>query len=78
MNIRIEDIKKKFKKKFDDKNLSEKFNSNLNYFYLPFKDYRIIFIQDANENIILTAYTLFKDDKLVKILDVGFIDLNSN
>ena len=78
MNIKIEDIKKKFIKKFDDKNLNEKFNSNLNYFYLPFKDYRIIFIQDANENIILTAYTLFKDDKLVKILDVGFIDLNSN
>lgn len=78
MDIKIDDIKKKFIKKFNDKTLNDKFNSNLNYFYLPFKDYRIIFIQDTNENIILTAYTLFKDDKLVKILDVGFIDLNAN
>ncbi|MCG3701631.1 hypothetical protein L5F41_05935 [Aliarcobacter butzleri] len=85
----IKNIKEKFIQKFattnsDEKNLEKfasinsdkKFSSDLNYFYLPFKDFSIIFIQDKNENIMLTAYALFKEDKVVKILDVGYIDLD--
>lgn len=72
----IKNIKEKFIQKFASINLDKKFSSDLNYFYLPFKDFSIIFIQDKNENIMLTAYALFKEDKVVKILDVGYIDLD--
>ena len=52
---------------------------NIDFFYIPFENYRIVFIKNEdNEEKIITFYGEFRDDKLVKILDVGYIDLVQN
>lgn len=54
-------------------------NKKLNFFYIPFQEYRIFFIKsDNSEKNILTFYGKFDDDKLVKILDVGYIILEAD
>ncbi|WP_226800263.1 hypothetical protein, partial [Aliarcobacter butzleri] len=52
-------------------------NKKLDFFYIPFEKYRIVFIRsDESKKKIITFYGKFDDDKLVKILDVGYIDLD--
>ncbi|WP_419763962.1 MAG: hypothetical protein ACNI28_09210 [Arcobacter sp.] len=69
-----EDIIKKFALK--EKAFENIFVKDIKYFYIPYQNYRIIFIQDKNDTTtILTAYAFFEKDTLVKILDVGFIKL---
>ena len=54
-------------------------NKKLNFFYIPFQEYRIFFIKsDNSEKNILTFYGKFDDDKLFKILDVGYIILEAD
>ena len=54
-------------------------DKELDFFYIPFENYRIVFIKNEdNEEKIITFYGEFRDDKLVKILDVGYIDLVQN
>jgi len=51
------------------------FKHDLVYYYIPFRDQKLIFIEDNTTNKILTAFASFKDDNLTKILDVGYIEL---
>lgn len=52
-------------------------NKKLDFFYIPFEKYRIVFIRSVeSKKKIITFYGKFDDDKLVKILDVGYIDLD--
>lgn len=78
MVINLNKIKKDIIKKFPlkKKRFENIFLKDLKYFYIPYQDYRIIFIQDKNDStIILTAYGFFEKNTLVKVLDVGFIKL---
>ncbi len=77
IEIDLKDLEKKANKKlnlkYKDKKIALK--DDIEYFYIPFKNDRLLFIKDKNSKFILTAYTTFKDDKLNKVLDVGFIEL---
>jgi len=78
MIIDLKKIKENIIKKFGskEKSLENIFVKDVKYFYIPYQNYRIIFIQDKNDTTtILTAYVFFEKDTLVKILDVGFIKL---
>lgn len=78
MIIDLNKIKENIIKKFalKEKAFENIFRKDLKYFYIPYQNYRIIFIQDKNDSTtILTAYGFFEKDTLVKILDVGFIKL---
>jgi hypothetical protein len=78
MTIDLNKIKENIIKKFalKEKAFENVFVKDVKYFYIPYQNYRIIFIQDKNDSTtILTAFGLFEKDTLVKILDVGFIKL---
>lgn len=72
----IHNIKNKIIEKFPSDKINIKtFTQKPNYFYIPYNDYRIVFILDIKNNLMLTVFGKFEDDKQVKILDVGYIQM---
>lgn len=76
INIDLVELKDKINKKFTSNEIEKKeiVFKNLNYYYIPFKNYRLVFLQNKINKIVLTVYGKFKDDRLVKTLDVGYIN----
>lgn len=68
-------IKTKAKTKFGEEIEVNTFTKEPRYFYIPYSDYRIVFIQDNVNNLMLTTYGKFSENKQISIIDVGYIEI---